>query len=541
MSDRDKHADSAPRKDDPDGPADPSADTVFDDESAGDETHDDVPRFEADGSHYDLGDPLGEGGMAVVYKATDRGLERTVAVKTLKDELAKRADIRDRFFEEARILGALEHPGAIPIHQAGRLPDGRLYYSMKKVAGRTLQEMLAGRSAEQIRDRQQLLHYVDVFARICETMAAAHAERVIHRDLKPENIMVDEFGAVYVMDWGLAKRLDEDEYRSETSKTRVGAVIGTPAYMSPEQASGESLHSDCQSDVFSLGVVLYEILTGKNPFGASNARHAMKGVLYHDPDQPSSLNPLVSRALSAVCMKALAKDPYKRYANARELLDEIRRYRQFVPVLAVRPRLRDRIYYWSKRRPVLAAISGTVGSVALVLGLGFGFQAYLEGQALEEAYEELNEALREVDDLEQQLGRIKTRLTDPTLTDQQRRVMVARSQVLTALIEVERGSVIGASWAVDELLEDDGLAQDLARDDYIKQVRSAIEHEEWIQAYALLSLGIDFVEDHPDYPVTPEEVAEFQQMRNEVRTEIEKAGLGEALDGVEGMNWRPPK
>jgi serine/threonine protein kinase len=489
------------------------------------------------GPQYDLGDPLGEGGVAIVYKATDRGLDRTVAVKCLRDELARRVDVRERFFDEARILGSLEHPGAIPIHQAGRLPDGRLYYSMKKVAGRTLQEMLAERTPEQVKDRQKLLLHVDLFARVCETMAAAHAERVIHRDLKPDNIMVDDFGAVYVMDWGLAKRLDDEDSR-ETSKTRVGAVIGTPAYMSPEQASGESLHSDTQSDVFSLGVVLYEILTGKNPFGASSARHAMKGVLYHDPDAPGSVNPMVGRALSAICMKALAKDPYKRYADARELLDDIRRFRQFVPVLAVKPRLVERVYYWSKRRPVLAAVSATVASVALIIGLGLGLQTYLERVALKEAYAELNEALRDVDDLEAQLAECTSRLTDPSLTDRQRRVLVARSQVLKSLIEVERGSVIGAAWAVDELLDDSGRAEDLGRDDYIKLIRSAVDRKEWIEAYALLSYGLEQIREKDDYPLTPEELAEYEQLRKHVRAEIDKAGLGPALEGIR-VSGRP--
>jgi tRNA A-37 threonylcarbamoyl transferase component Bud32 len=494
--------------------------------------------IESDGTRYDLGEPLGEGGMAVVYTATDRGLERTIAVKCLRDELASKDEMRQRFFDEARILGALGHPGAIPIHQAGRLPDGRFYYSMKKIDGRTLQDLLGERSPEQVRDRHQMLHFVDLLARICETMAAAHAERVIHRDLKPENIMVDEFGAVYVMDWGLAKRLDAEESAGESGRTRAGDVMGTPSYMSPEQASGQALRSDCQSDVFSLGVILYEILTGVNPFGASSAQHAMKGVLYHDPDAPRSVNPKVDRGLSAVCMKALHKDPYRRYPSAKELLEEIRRFRRFVPVSAYKPRWLDRVRYWSRRRPALAAAAGTLAILSLMVGFGMGLQALIEHRALRQAYGDIRAVLEDADELEAELREVNDRLSDASLTDEQRRVLLARRELLSKLMGISRGAVFGATWALESIFEESGgRAHALGRDDYLKMIGRAVKDEDWVRAYSLLALTLTRIRESDRHPFTPEDIARIEEQHARVQAEVREAGLESAVEGIEILEW----
>ncbi len=273
-------------------PEDASTDEtrLHDDGSPGDQgSSDSIEPHEridsASGNRYLIGETLGEGGMAVVYQATDIELQRPVAVKRLRTEYAVQKEIRQRFFAEAEILAGLDHPGTTPVFGAGQLPDGDPFYAMKKVHGQTLFELLEERSEDDLRDRGNRAHFIEIFIRACQAVAAAHDQGVIHRDLKPANIMVDDLGVVYVMDWGLAKRLveDEDGDQSDPQRTRLGAVMGTPAYMSPEQASGHGATSDRQTDVFSLGVMLYEILTGVNPVRGTTAVESMKGVMYHEP------------------------------------------------------------------------------------------------------------------------------------------------------------------------------------------------------------------------------------------------------------------
>ena len=221
---------------------------------------------------YELGLPVSEGSMADIYEAVDSGLGRRVAVKCLRTEHLENAAMRERFAEEAAIMGRLDHPGALAVHDAGLLPDGRDFYTMRMVQGRTLRELLEERDARSVRDRGRMPELVDVFERVCETVAYAHAQGIIHRDLKPENVLVDEFGSVFVVDWGLAKELPRDGSCAEVQRTGVGVVMGTPGYMSPEQARGEAASTGCQSDVFALGVILYEILTGVRPFAARSGR-----------------------------------------------------------------------------------------------------------------------------------------------------------------------------------------------------------------------------------------------------------------------------
>jgi serine/threonine-protein kinase len=234
------------------------------------------------GSYQILGE-IARGGMGVVMKGHDTDLGRDVALKVLHKELAKRPEVLQRFVEEAQIGGQLQHPGIVPVYELGLMADERPYFTMKLVKGRTLAALLAERKSASV-DRRRLL---DVFESICQTMAYAHSRGVIHRDLKPANVMVGAFGEVQVVDWGLAKVLRQggtaDEKRakqtnisiietvrsepgSNGSHSLVGSVMGTPAYMSPEQARGEIEKLDERSDVFSLGAILCEILTGAPPY-----------------------------------------------------------------------------------------------------------------------------------------------------------------------------------------------------------------------------------------------------------------------------------
>jgi tetratricopeptide (TPR) repeat protein/serine/threonine protein kinase len=229
--------------------------------------------------HYELLEQLGAGGMGEVYRARDPGLGRDLAIKVMRSAYRGSAEAEARFLREARITGALEHPAVVPVHNVGRLPDGRLYLTMKLVRGQTLDRHLAGAAGQRAEQMPQLL---PVFEKACQAVGYAHSRGVIHRDLKPANVMVGAFGEVQVMDWGLAKTLASQGREplengavapvvspgahapGSPDTTRPGAVVGTPAYLAPEQARGEEV--DERADVFGLGAILCEALTGRPPF-----------------------------------------------------------------------------------------------------------------------------------------------------------------------------------------------------------------------------------------------------------------------------------
>jgi len=228
---------------------------------------------------FDLLDEVGRGGMGVVYRARDLALGREVAVKVLHERYAADGSPARRFLDEARITGQLQHPGIPAVHAVGALPDGRPFLAMKLIKGRTLDDRLKGR-ADPAAGLGELLV---VFEAVCQAVAYAHSRGVIHRDLKPQNVMVGAFGEVQVMDWGLAKVLAErdadggepeaapvteveSDRDADGSRTRAGSVLGTPAYMPPEQAIGAIDQVDQRSDVFGLGAILCAILTGQPPY-----------------------------------------------------------------------------------------------------------------------------------------------------------------------------------------------------------------------------------------------------------------------------------
>jgi serine/threonine protein kinase len=262
---------------------------------------------------YDGVSVLGQGGMATVYLARDRELGREVAIKVARlPEAAPEA--AERLRREARILAQLEHPGLVPVHDVGTLPDGRVFYVMKRVRGRRLDGHL--------RDERSLSARLRLFERVCETVSFAHAHGVIHRDLKPENVMVGPFGEVLVLDWGVAKLRGDGEapgpaggVLSASASTAHGTVVGTPGFMSPEQARGQPV--DARADVFALGRILESMLA--------------------DPGEPAPVGPSrVPRPLASILAKALAPEAAERYPGARELGEDIARYLSGLRVLAHR-------------------------------------------------------------------------------------------------------------------------------------------------------------------------------------------------------------
>ena len=308
---------------------------------------------EASESRYLIRETIGEGGMGTVYLADDTALDRPVAMKVIRDGRLG-ADAVDRMLREARVIARLEHPGIVPVHDVGRLPDGRVFYVMKWVKGRRLDEHFDAKAT--------IAQRLRVFERVCETVAFAHAHGVIHRDLKPQNIMVGEFGEVLVLDWGVAKLkagVADDPQATvvlpspaantmpASRHTEHGTILGTPAYMSPEQARGEIERIDERSDVFALGGVLFFLLTGQSPRESGSEVAA--------PRAARMLNRDVPRRLDAVGVKAMALQPEERYFSAAELAQDVSRFLNGQAVTAYREGVLERVgrWAWWYRTPLL--------------------------------------------------------------------------------------------------------------------------------------------------------------------------------------------
>ncbi|MCB9547825.1 MAG: protein kinase [Myxococcales bacterium] len=311
---------------------------------------------EIPGRYEPLG-PLGEGGIGVVTRVHDQHVGRVVALKTLKSAAATAegrlgltaAEIR--FLDEARITGQLEHPGVVPVHEVGRRPDGALYYTMRHVRGRTLAEAL---DTPALSDRLRLLPRLIA---LCQTVAFAHARGVIHRDLKPANVMLGDFGETIVLDWGLAKLAGMAPRPQgpapsalRADETGAGNVLGTPAYMSPEQAQGDPERVDARSDVYSLGVILYELLAGRVPFVADTVSALTARVLSAPLPSPAALEPACPPELAAVALRALARDPADRYPDAAAMVADLVAFEEGGLVSAHRYGLRDWLRRLVRRR-----------------------------------------------------------------------------------------------------------------------------------------------------------------------------------------------
>lgn len=310
------------------------------------------------GTRYRIEKRIAMGGMATVYLAHDEALNRQIALKilTLPDS---GTDLAPRMLREAKIVAQLEHPGIVPIHDVGTLPDGRVFYTMKFVQGQTLDQYVA--TASNLNDRLR------IFLRICDAVAFAHSRGVLHRDLKPTNIMVGAFGEALVMDWGVAatmrEKLPDGSAVHERSNIEVGpitqdgAVVGTPGYLSPEQAGGARGKIDHRSDIYGLGAVLYFILTGHPPIPDQAIAVAIDRAIRGDFASPRSLNSDVPRRLDSVCMKALALSPEDRYDSVKALSQDIGLYLDGEPVSARVERPWEKVARWTSKYQFIVIIA----------------------------------------------------------------------------------------------------------------------------------------------------------------------------------------
>ncbi len=338
---------------------------------------------------YRLLERLGSGNMGVVWRAWDPELKRVVALKLIKEDPGPRTI--ERFQREARVAARLRHPGIAAVHDVGQA-DGRHYITMDFIEGRTFESFLAPRrAAKRAGERaglERLEEEVLLLAQVAEAVAYAHAQGIVHRDLKPGNVLIDGAGRATVTDFGVAKELVS---RDGTSITIDGQLVGTPAYMSPEQAAGDHERIRAGSDVWALGVILYEVLTGWTPFeGVGHPLEILVAVGREEPRRPSARNPQAPVALEAVCLKALEKDPARRYVDAGSFALELARWRRGEPVEARAPGRLERWWRAAMRRPAWVA-----AAAGLLLALASGAVALREHAGARGLREEVLAQLRD--------------------------------------------------------------------------------------------------------------------------------------------------
>jgi serine/threonine protein kinase len=340
-------------------------------------------------SRYLVMRPHAKGGLGEVFVARDTELRREVALKEIQARFACHDVSRRRFVLEAEVTGQLEHPGIVPVYGLGMYADGRPYYAMRLIRGGSFQEAIDRFHAAENPNRdpgERRLAFRELLSRfvaVCNAVAFAHSRGVIHRDLKPSNVMLGDFGETLVVDWGLAKPLKNADDADDASgadtgsvmiedrqQTEAGTILGTPAFMPPEQAAGRIDELGPGADVYGLGAILYYLLTGRRPVEAPTLKETLERVIAGDWQVPQRVKPGVSRPLDAVCRKAMAKQPGDRYGSAKALAADVESWLADEPVSAYREPWSARARRWARRHRTLvtSSVAVLVAAVALLSG-----------------------------------------------------------------------------------------------------------------------------------------------------------------------------
>jgi hypothetical protein len=339
---------------------------------------------------YELFGEIARGGMGVVYRARQISLNRPIALKMiLAGKLANASEVA-RFHTEAEAVARLDHPNIVPIHEIGEY-EGCHYFSMKLIEGGNLAQKLSGKSLTPIRAASLL-------AEIARAVHYAHQRGILHRDLKPTNILLGRNGEPYVTDFGLARLLG-----AESELTGSMAVMGSASYMSPEQASGRTRELTTATDIYSLGTILYESVTGQPPFRAGTLIETVRQVVEKEPELPSGLNREVDHDLSTICLKCLEKEPRQRYGSAEAVAEDLERWLRHEPISARPISVWERGRKWVRRQPGIAALSASVAVLLLALAIGSPLAAWHIARARDEAKREASHAERAESEVREKL------------------------------------------------------------------------------------------------------------------------------------------
>ena len=363
------------------------------------------------------------GGFGAVWKAFDSELERTVAIKIPRKDRISAADV-EQFLHEARVAAQLSHPHIVTIHEIGRWED--LHYIVSDfIDGTSLTDWIK-------RHKPKRLEAAKLCALIARALHEAHECGIVHRDLKPGNILIDEEGEPHLTDFGLAKTQDDESHR-----TKDGQVMGTPAYMSPEQAKGDSRSSDCRTDVYSLGVVLFELLTGELPF-RGNARALIHQVIHNEAPSPRRLNHNIEHDLETICLKCLQKEPKRRFATALDVAEELERFIEGEPIQSRPIDSIERGIRWTQRNS-RAAVIAALGIFVLVMVDFLWAYMHLRDRATRFSVQQQAKAQHVADAVHQQLARYRYAVHE-----------FSEDQRLRELFEAHFGA---ANWPADSQAE----------------------------------------------------------------------------------------
>jgi serine/threonine-protein kinase len=471
----------------------------------------------SDGQRFRVLRPHARGGLGAVFVALDTELNREVALKRILDSHADDPSSRARFVIEAEITGGLEHPGIVPVYGLGTYAGGRPFYAMRLIRGNSLKNAIVSFHADPALKRDpgqrmlELRKLLRRFVDVCNAIGYAHSRGVVHRDIKPGNIIVGKHGETLVVDWGLAKPLGRHEAgessdertfiptsASGSAETLPGSALGTPAYMSPEQAAGALDRLGPRSDVYSLGATLYVLLTGEPPFAGEDVGSVLAAVQKAEFPSPRRLEPSVEKALEAICLKAMAAQPEERYNSPRVLADDIERWMADEPVTAWRQPLGERTRRWMRRhRPAVAGGAALLVTAVVALLIG----TILLRAANERVREQRDVARRQRElaqegfrQARQAVDEYFTRVSESTLLDSPVPGMQPlRKELLETALRYYRGFQAQSR-------DDRALRAELARANYrVGRINEMIgTNDETLAAYEeARTLGERLVLDHP--------------------------------------------